>query len=116
MLSGDSYGPVFIYWVSPENVNSTQFLPVPFQLHLQPEVASTIFIMSTTKRSMQPPRNPERSFDTRYNGIFKKTTDLCNMFPDARVLIVISKPGGQPLVFSSEQHGLSWPPAIEEYV
>ncbi|KAF1358857.1 hypothetical protein EJ07DRAFT_71396, partial [Lizonia empirigonia] len=63
-----------------------------------------------------PPRNPERSFDTRYNGIFKKTTELCNMFPDARVLIAISKPGGQPLVFSSEQHGLNWPPAIEEYI
>jgi hypothetical protein len=38
------------------------------------------------------------------------------MFPDARVLIVINKPGNQPLVFSSEQHGLSWPPAIEDYV
>ncbi|KAF1359296.1 hypothetical protein EJ07DRAFT_41692, partial [Lizonia empirigonia] len=63
-----------------------------------------------------PPKNPERSFDTRYNGIFKKTTELCNMFPDARVLIVINKPGSQNLVYSSEQHGLGWPPAIEEYI
>ncbi|KZM26576.1 hypothetical protein ST47_g2217 [Ascochyta rabiei] len=69
-----------------------------------------------SKRTMQPPKNPGRSFDTRYNGIFKKTTELCDMFPDTRVLIVINKPGSQPLVFSSEQHGLSWPTAIEEYI
>ncbi|KAF2633017.1 hypothetical protein BU25DRAFT_406286 [Macroventuria anomochaeta] len=65
---------------------------------------------------MPPPKNLGRSFDTRYNGIFKKSTDFCEMFPDARVLIVIKKPGIQPLVFSSEQHGLGWPSAIEEYI
>ncbi|KAF1363094.1 hypothetical protein EJ07DRAFT_50813, partial [Lizonia empirigonia] len=62
------------------------------------------------------PRNPGRSFDTRHNGIFKKTTELCNMFPDTRILIIINKPGSQPLVFSSEQHGLNWPPAIKDYI
>jgi hypothetical protein len=62
------------------------------------------------------PRNPTRSFHTRVNGIFKKSSELHGIDGQIKIAIFVEKPGLTPLVFTVEEHDLSFPCGIEEFV
>ncbi|KAF2849417.1 hypothetical protein T440DRAFT_126209 [Plenodomus tracheiphilus IPT5] len=62
------------------------------------------------------PQNPSRTFKTRTTGIFKKASYLHEFDESIRIAIFIEKPGSAPLVFTSEEDGISWPPLLQDYV
>jgi hypothetical protein len=63
-----------------------------------------------------PPQNLSRSFNTRCTGIFKKAAELHQIDDRVRISIIVEKPGVAPLVFTTEERGLNWPPFMEDYV
>ncbi|PVI03263.1 hypothetical protein DM02DRAFT_669919 [Periconia macrospinosa] len=47
------------------------------------------------------PRNYQRSFQNRTNGLFKKATELHELMHEVRISIVVEKSGSRPLVWKS---------------
>lgn len=63
-----------------------------------------------------PPQNIIRAFKTRYNGIFKKASDLHEIDDSVRITVIVEKPGSVPIVFTTEEDGVNWPPLMHDYV
>ncbi|KAF2023969.1 hypothetical protein EK21DRAFT_79743 [Setomelanomma holmii] len=63
-----------------------------------------------------PPQNLVRAFKTRYNGIFEKASELHEIDDSVRITVIIEKPGSVPLVFTTEETGMNWPPHMQGYV
>ncbi|KAK2609305.1 hypothetical protein QQS21_002086 [Conoideocrella luteorostrata] len=60
--------------------------------HSLPSVVSVMAVpLSTTSKSWKPPRDPERSFKTRTEGIVRKAIELANL--DSRVAVFVERQG-----------------------
>ncbi|PVH95423.1 hypothetical protein DM02DRAFT_600867 [Periconia macrospinosa] len=62
------------------------------------------------------PRNYQRSFQNRTNGLFKKATELHELMHEVRISIVVEKSGSRPLVFSTEESEIDWPRGTHDFI